>query len=497
MDCKYCGAVLEEEQVVCPVCGKAQTEEEAAVEEAAVEEAVAEEAVAEEIVSEEVEELPAEEAVVEGAPAKKKRGAGIIIGVLAVVVVALAAVLISMLTKPAQSENVQTEQVVEGAEGLDDGSFVVAVPEGTPSYTVTEEEMTEEMLDAVVAECGDFAMTNRELGIYYWQQYYTVASGYGQYLSFMLDTTVPFDQQMYMDGVQTWQQFLIEGAMHNYHSVAAVYQEAVKNGYVLDEENEAYLAGMADELGMMAEAYGIGTADDYVKMGFGPFVTIDAYVDFARQTLTASGYLRELVEAQTYTDADIEAYFDANAENYAAQGLEKTDMTNVNIRHILIQPAEQDENGEYTEAAWQTAEEEIKAVMAQFEAGEKTEEAFGALAAEFSMDGNASQGGIYENVYPGRMVQEFNDWCFDAARKTGDYGLVKTQFGWHLIYFIEKTENLYWFDIAEEDYLTEISNGFEADIKAKYELTVNYENMAIIDLMAAEAEAATEEVTAE
>ena len=33
------------------------------------------------------------------------------------------------------------------------------------------------------------------------------------------------------------------------------------------------------------------------------------------------------------------------------------------------------------------------------------------------------------------MVTEFNDWCFDTARQSGDTGVVDTQYGSHVMYF--------------------------------------------------------------
>lgn len=34
------------------------------------------------------------------------------------------------------------------------------------------------------------------------------------------------------------------------------------------------------------------------------------------------------------------------------------------------------------------------------------------------------------------MVTNFNDWCFDASRKAGDTGIVESDYGYHIIYFI-------------------------------------------------------------
>ncbi|MBQ6788910.1 MAG: peptidylprolyl isomerase [Clostridia bacterium] len=68
--------------------------------------------------------------------------------------------------------------------------------------------------------------------------------------------------------------------------------------------------------------------------------------------------------------------------------------------------------------------------------GAKLED-FITLAAEYSEDpGSAKNGGLYEGVAPGEMVDEFNDWLFDSERVVGDHAIVETaNFGWHIMYF--------------------------------------------------------------
>lgn len=57
---------------------------------------------------------------------------------------------------------------------------------------------------------------------------------------------------------------------------------------------------------------------------------------------------------------------------------------------------------------------------------------FDALAAEFSEDlSNKDKGGDLGYFTPGRMVKPFNDYIFD--NKTGDVGVVETDFGFHVI----------------------------------------------------------------
>lgn len=107
----------------------------------------------------------------------------------------------------------------------------------------------------------------------------------------------------------------------------------------------------------------------------------------------------------------------------------------IDVRHILIQP-EDDED----EASVKAAKEEAERIYDEWKNGDATAESFGALAKEYTADSNGDDGGLYENVTPGQMVTEFNDWCFDSARKPGDTAIVKTKYGYHIMYFVEQNE---------------------------------------------------------
>ena len=108
------------------------------------------------------------------------------------------------------------------------------------------------------------------------------------------------------------------------------------------------------------------------------------------------------------------------------------DYHTVNVRHILVED-----------------EATAKDILAQFEAGEQTEDAFAALAAENSTDtGSSEDGGLYENVYKGQMVEPFEAWCFDESRQSGDTGIVATDYGYHVMYFVSRSEYAYWQQLA-------------------------------------------------
>lgn len=113
----------------------------------------------------------------------------------------------------------------------------------------------------------------------------------------------------------------------------------------------------------------------------------------------------------------------------------------IDIRHILVSlgtgSIAEGEEGYEDQQAQLKADAHAKAeeLLAQWQSGEATEDSFAALALKESADGSKYDGGLYTEVYQGQMVTEFNDWCFDTARQSGDTGVVDTQYGSHVMYF--------------------------------------------------------------
>lgn len=105
------------------------------------------------------------------------------------------------------------------------------------------------------------------------------------------------------------------------------------------------------------------------------------------------------------------------------------------------------------------AYEKAELILREYLAGDRTEDSFAALATENTEDtGSAENGGLYEGVEVGDMVEEFNDWCFDESRKPGDVGMVETPYGYHVMYFVgTASEEPTWkatirSNLASEDY---------------------------------------------
>lgn len=127
-------------------------------------------------------------------------------------------------------------------------------------------------------------------------------------------------------------------------------------------------------------------------------------------------------------------------------------LAEVDVRHILIYPegatSSTVTSQEWSEDAWAYAQNQAQQILNQWLAGEMTEESFAALANEHSDDGDGTTGGLYTDVAVGQMVENFENWCFDASRQEGDYGIVKTEYGYHVMYYVrgDKDADTWTFD---------------------------------------------------
>ncbi len=146
-----------------------------------------------------------------------------------------------------------------------------------------------------------------------------------------------------------------------------------------------------------------------------------------------------------------------------------------NVRHILFEAAEDDEN------AQKEAEKKADDALAQWQKDGATEDAFAKLATELTADtGSAENGGLYENVKKGQMVEAFENWVFDAARKAGDTGIVKSSYGYHVMYFVSNGDEA-WKASVKTDYTNSEYQTKYSEFETKYPVKQNDGNIKKIE----------------
>ncbi len=121
----------------------------------------------------------------------------------------------------------------------------------------------------------------------------------------------------------------------------------------------------------------------------------------------------------TVTDAEIQAQYQANIATYSTP-------EQVHVRHILFKTEGKDDAK--VKAAAEAVLAKAKAPGADF----------AKLATQYSEDeGSKDKGGEYDFFGKGTMVKEFEDAAW-ALQPNEISGLVKTQFGYHIIKMLEK-----------------------------------------------------------
>lgn len=177
-----------------------------------------------------------------------------------------------------------------------------------------------------------------------------------------------------------------------------------------------------------------------------------------------------------------------------------TSTAGADVRHLLVQAETSKTNAEgesvtlsndEIEANFAAAKVEAENLLKEWKDGEATEKSFSALVTEHTDDtASAESGGLYEDITSeSNYVPEFLEWAL-ASHKVGDTGIVKTDYGYHIMYYVGADAQQKWqSDIAEilasddynaytEEIYAEISGNVERN-----EFLINWGADATADLI--------------
>lgn len=404
-----------------------------------------------------------------------------------------AALLLGLLTAcgsagPAPTEATAAPETTEAP--ITGGNDVTALS----NYAVSEASPHDATMAATIAvnASGEPVMNNSVLQFAYWLEFFNFMNSYGSYASYFgLDPSVPLAEQSSMAENRTWEQYFLEDATNGFASQYALSCEAAANNYALSEDEQAMLDDILDPNGSIvtgAKDAGFDSAEAYMQSTFGPGVDLQDYYDYVKIYLTGNSYYSHLHElaaeqAENADEAALSAYYDEHAEEFAASRVQK--VNNVSVRHILITPEgeKDEETGDYSEEAWAAAQQTANEVYAEWQKN-PTEDNFAALANEKSADpGSNTTGGLYEDFGTAKMVAEFSDWSFDPARAYGDSGIVKTSYGYHIMFFVGQTENKGWVDAVRAQMPDELASAMVEEICARYPVTFDFTRMRVFDII--------------
>ena len=356
------------------------------------------------------------------------------------------------------------------------------------SYSVNEKK-AEKNRNKLVATIADQKLTNGVLQIYYWMDVYDFLENYGYYAVYMgLDYTQPLDQQNHPEEEGTWQHYFLDEALGGWHAYQAMALKGKQQGIGLSKEMQESLDNLRQTLATSAVQNGYSSIDAMLEADMGPGCTYEDYYQYTKTYFEGYMYYSEMSKLIDTSMSAIEAYFTANEEALKQNGITKESGNNYDVRHILIEISggTKDDNGNttYSDEDWENCRVKAQALLDQWLAGEHTEETFAALAKDNSADGGSNtNGGLYTGLDKDTsFVKEFVDWYMAEDRKVGDYGLIKTDYGYHLMYC--SAIEAKWIEECRQGVLTDAYAEILKAAKEEFPMDVNYKNicLGVVDL---------------
>lgn len=284
--------------------------------------------------------------------------------------------------------------------------------------------------NTVAATVDGVNLNNIEFSYYYSDaitDYYSNASNqYGSSTaallkSFGLDISKPLDEQENPETGDTWASYFMEIALSNAKSDIAIYNEAVKNGFdVKNEEVEAIVAQAENEL--MWQGYFSGSIATYLRNAYCNGATEESYLDYIRRNAVASVYYNEYMDALEYTGTEIEEYtkdrynhFSSFTYNYYTINYSK---------YLNAEEGQKDDKGNVTytaeqEAAAREAARKDAEMLAQCTSLEAFNAAIAGLSFNKDLTTPAISTGSTDVLYS-TLKEEYGDWLADAERKEFD-----------------------------------------------------------------------------
>lgn len=169
--------------------------------------------------------------------------------------------------------------------------------------------------DGQVLTCGARALTNTELGYYYWSEFFYFSEAYGDYLEGTVDFSAPLDGQAYDDS-RSWQDFLLDETLSTVRDTLAMTQEAEAEGFTLPGEYDGTYQQVLVNFAAAATEGGYGSTEAYLQASYGHGATEESFRSYLHDVHLAAAYADLLLERCSPTDAECRSYFADHQAEY-------------------------------------------------------------------------------------------------------------------------------------------------------------------------------------
>ncbi len=271
---------------------------------------------------------------------------------------------------------------------------------------------------------GDEKVSVAEYSYYYgnaFNSYYSTMVNYLGEGNVPIDTTKPLDKQ-YMSTDLTYADYFSENAINTLSRLMTVEKAALDAGYTYPANAEEQFQATLSNIDTTAAYYGIDR-ETYLARYYGKGFNEALLKKCLMRELLVSAYENDVIANTTYTDEDLDAYYQANRHTY--------DRADIRIMQFA--------SGETVTI------DEAKAQAEAFMKGIKTEDDFEKAATEkFEADG-------VEDIYPNKSLStglDFNaanaldpqvaGYVFDQEHAAGDMDVIisTSALNYYVVYIV-------------------------------------------------------------
>ncbi len=288
---------------------------------------------------------------------------------------------------------------------------------------------------AIVLETKNYKVDATMMSFYFYQQYNSFLNNYSSYLSsFGLDRSISLRRQdCSLKSGATWFDYFVEQSSTQVYELLYLAEKAIEKGMKLDDADQKTIQNAIDNYKEFATENKLDV-DDIFSLMFGTGVQEADVRKCLELSAMADKFHKEFYDGLTYTDAEIEKYYNDNIKNYLY----------VDYYNYKVVAADTDDSKTY-DAAKKKAEElaAIKDVKAFETWVEKDIRSSTVISEEFTqedLDNNVKE--TLDGLNMSKVTRTEDDpvskWLFDEA-KVGDTYIEDDESGTYTVFLSTAT----------------------------------------------------------
>jgi len=251
----------------------------------------------------------------------------------------------------------------------------------------------------------------------------------------MPDQNRPLSRQVYDSNTgETWADFIALSAYARMQFLTGLYNDAVKNGFKLSDEQLDEIEAELMMIDMQAEyTEGITSANMLLQRIYGNSMNVSIFRSILEFVATAEEYSIHIRDSFVYTDDELDEYYKDNAG----------DLDVLNYRILMIAAEIPGEDTDDFETAMAQSIATAQSLAKDIESEITSEDDFIIAAYEYNTALYSDPDSTIRELQGERLDELYSAWLLGSGRASGDTTVINTEQGASVLYFLSRDKNDY------------------------------------------------------